>query len=199
MINFQQGLVNKISDEEAKSLKAFPVDEEIKQAVWECESSKAPGLNGYNFSFLKKCWNSIGKDFIDCIAEFFRSGSLPRRANMTWVTLIPKIDEAKEVKDFHLISMIGCLYKVVAKIFANRMRNVMDGLVGESETTFVHGTQILDSVLIANEVVNWVKKRRKKVVLMKLDFHKAYDSVRWSFVEQVLQHMGFSRTWRKWI
>ena len=89
---------------------------------------------------------------------------------MTWVTLIPKFDDAHEMRDYWPISMIGCIYKVVAKILANRPRRVMDGLVGETQTAFVQGRQILDGALIANEAVHWIKRRKKKAALIKLDF-----------------------------
>ena len=73
---------------------------------------------------------------------------------MTWVTLIPKIDDAKELKDYRPISIIGCIYKVVAKLLANRLRSIMDGLVGETQTAFVQGQQILDRAFLANETVD---------------------------------------------
>ena len=73
---------------------------------------------------------------------------------MTWVTLTPKIDEAKEIKDFRPISMISCSYKVVAKVLANQLRSVMNGLVRETRMAFMQGRQVLDGALIANEVVH---------------------------------------------
>lgn len=196
VINFQEELVNKITHQEAAALEVQPSAEEIKQAVWDCGATKAPGPDGYNFNFIKKCWSVVGADFVNCISNFFISGSLPRNANMTWVTLIPKIDDAEEIQDYRPISMIGCIYKVIAKVLANRMRSVMANLVGESQSAFVQGRQILDGALIANEAVHWVKRRKKEAIIMKLDFRKAYDSVRWIFVDQVLEKMGFGRVWR---
>ena len=54
----------------------------------------------------------------------------------------------------------------------------MNGLVGETQTAFVHGRQILDGALIACEIVHWLKRIKKSATLVKLEFHKAYDSVR---------------------
>ena len=113
--------------------------EEIKTAIWDCESSKAPGPNGFNFNFIKSCWKFIEKDFVKCVEDFFYKGSLPRNANMTWVTLAPKGDDAMEIKDYRPINIIGCAYKVIAKVLANRMRRVMGVLVGETQATFVKG------------------------------------------------------------
>ena len=61
----------------------------------------------------------------------------------------------------------------------------MDKLVGETQIAFIKGRQILDGALIANEVVRWIRKKKTIVMLMKLDFNKAYDPVRWAFTEQV--------------
>ena len=56
---FQQDLVDRISDREAEELEMLPTKEEITNAVWDCESSKAPSLDGFNFNFIKRCWKFL--------------------------------------------------------------------------------------------------------------------------------------------
>ncbi|XP_015969911.1 secreted RxLR effector protein 78-like [Arachis duranensis] len=118
---------------------------------------------------------------------------------MTWVTLASKIDVPKEMKDFRPISMVESVYKVILKILVLRMKNVMSFLVGEVQYAFIQDRQILDGALIASETVSWLKKSKKSGVIVKLDFKKSYDTVRWSFLDHVLKIMGFSDIWRKWI
>ena len=60
------------------------------------------------------------------------------------------------------------------------------------QTAFVRERQILDGALIANEVVNWLKRRKTDGVLLKLDFEKAYDTISWRSVDSVLKEMGLS-------
>ena len=119
--------------------------------------------------------------------------------NVTWVTLIPKKKVAVEVKDYRPISMVGSVYKVIAKTLSKRIRELLPTLIGETQTALVRGRQILDGALIANEVVNWLKRRKKAGVLLKLDFEKAYDTISWRSVDSVLKEMGFGEKWRKWI
>ena len=76
---------------------------------------------------------------------------------------------------------------------------VMPVLVGGTQSAFVSGRQILDGGLIANEVVWWLKKAKMSAIMLKLDFQKAYDIVRWSFLDHVLECMGFGSKWRAWI
>jgi len=53
--------------------------------------------------------------------------------------------------------------------------------------------------LIANEVVEWLKKSRKEGALLKLDFQKTCNTVEWRFLNHVMQMMGFGEKWRRWI
>ena len=98
---------------------------------------------------------------------------------MTWVTRISKFEDANEMKDYRPISMVGNIYKVITKILENRMEVVMPKLISETQSAFVGGRQILDGALVASEVVRWLKKKKALAALIKLNFHKAYDRVRW--------------------
>ena len=139
------------------------------------------------------------ENFSASVLNFFVTGSLPKKLTMTWVMFIPKYEGAVEIKDYRPNSMVGCVYKVIAKLLVNKIRKVMGNLVEETQTAFVQDRQILDGALIACEAIQWLKNKRKSVMLLKLDFRKAYDSIRWAFIDHVLQTMGFGDTWRLWI
>lgn len=89
-------------------------------------------------------WNTVGDDFIKMVTDFFEGGVLPKAVNTTWVTLIPKIEGAVDVKDFRPLSTIGCIYKIIAKILALRLKKVVHSLVGETQSTFIMEREILD-------------------------------------------------------
>ncbi|XP_057717975.1 uncharacterized protein LOC130932631 [Arachis stenosperma] len=123
-IGFRDGLVEQLSEEEAAELELMPYFEEINEAVWDCESTKALGNDGYNMNFIKKCWAEVGREFTEAVMDFFQSAMLPRDSNVTWVALAPKFVGAKEIKDFRPISMVGCVYKMISKVLVWRMRKV---------------------------------------------------------------------------
>lgn len=156
-------------------------EDEITAAVWSCNPSKAPGYDGFNIKFIKYMWDIIGKDVISFVHNFFSTGFLPPRVNTTWITLVPKKTDAKELGDFRPISMVGCLYKIISKILSRRLKEVMPFLVGHNQTGFIAGRQILDGALTANAIITWLTKSKKPGVLLKLDFQKAYDTVDWVF------------------
>nr|XP_025703077.1 uncharacterized protein LOC112803834 [Arachis hypogaea] len=194
--NIRYGLVGKIDEEYAMNLEEMSSAAEIREAVWDCESSKVSGCDGYNMNFIKRCWGKIGSEFTTAVMEFFQTCRLLADTNITWVALAPKFVGAKEIKDLRPISMVGCVYKVISKVLVRRMRAVMPGLVGETQSAFVKGRKIHDGALIACETVKWLKLRKKKAAIIKLYFQKAYDRVKWSFVDTVLQKMGFGHRWR---
>ncbi|GJX91805.1 RNA-directed DNA polymerase, eukaryota [Tanacetum coccineum] len=102
--------------------------------------------------------------------------------NSSFVSLIPKVLDAKFVSDFRPISLIGSMYKVITKILANRLSSVISDIVSDVQTAFVSNRQILDGPFIINELLSWCKRKKKRAMLFKVDFAKAYDSVRWDFL-----------------
>nr|GEV55889.1 RNA-directed DNA polymerase, eukaryota [Tanacetum cinerariifolium] len=148
--------------------------DEIRRAVWSCSDNKSPGPGGFTFEFFKKYWDCIGSDFCEAVEYFFVNNSFPKGCNSFFVALIPKVMDAKFVNDFRLINLIESVYKVVTKT-------------------------ILDGPFILDEILHWCKRKNKKAMFFKVDFAKAYDSVRWDYLLEVLEACGFGRTWCNWI
>ncbi|GJR97627.1 RNA-directed DNA polymerase, eukaryota [Tanacetum coccineum] len=97
------------------------------------------------------------------------------------------------------ISLIGSIYKIIAKILANRLVSVLGDIVNEVQSAFISDRQILDGPFILNEVIQWCKSKKKQSLIFKVDFEKAYDSVRWDFLDDVLKKFGFGNKWCDWI
>ena len=196
---FEDSFPRSLSYVQAASLEAVLTNQEIKNALWDCGTDKSPGPDGFTFEFFRHFWDLIGQDVCKSIKEFFASGMFPNGCNPSFIALIPKISDAKFVKDFRPISLIGCQYKTVGKILANRLSVVIDELVSPEQSAFIKGRQILDGPLILNEVLSWCNNKKKKTMIFKVDFEKAFDSVRWDFLDDILHKFGFGSRWRGWI
>ncbi|XP_057732933.1 uncharacterized protein LOC130948239 [Arachis stenosperma] len=107
MVSFRDGLVDLIDEEDTAALKVLPSSEEIKKAVWDCESSRALGSDGYNMNFIKKCWDEIGTEFTTVVLGFFQTSRLLKDSNLTWVALAPKFFGVIEIKNLRPISMFA--------------------------------------------------------------------------------------------
>ena len=89
------------------------------------------------------------------------------------------------------------MYKVLAKVLANRIKLVMDAIIGEAQMAFVKNRQILDSFVIVEEIIHMWKSDKSGGILVKLDFKKAFDSLDHNFLDDMLDVMGFGWKWRQ--
>ncbi|GAU11113.1 hypothetical protein TSUD_197370 [Trifolium subterraneum] len=188
-----------ISESEANVLVEEFGEDEIKQEVWDCDSFKSPGPDGVNLGFIKDFWQELKGDFVRFFNEFHSNERLVKGVNCTFIVLIPKVNVPLKLSDYRPISLVGCTYKVLAKVLANMLSKVIGNVISVNQSAFVKGRQILDGILIANEIVDEAKKKKKELILFKVDFEKAYDSVEWSYLFSVMRKMNFPWKWRRWI
>ena len=167
--------------------------------MFDCDGSKAPSPNGYSMMVFQAHWDIVKADLVKVFDEFYRSGIINGISNETYICLIPKKLNSCRVGDFRPISLVTSLYKIIAKVLAKRLQAVLGKTISQSQGAFVAGRQILDVVLVANEVVEDYRKRKKKGLVFKIDFEKAYDNVSWGFLDFVLQTKNFGSKWRGWI
>jgi len=132
-------------------------------------------------------------------SEFHLNGEFVASLNATFIRLIPKKADAQNIKDYRPISLIGCIYKLLSKVLARRLRSVIGSLVSENQNAFVRGRQIMDGVLIANELIDSRIKLGKPGVICKLDIKNAYDHVNWALLTYIMRRMGFGERWIAWV
>lgn len=165
--------------------------EEVKAAGWNCNSFKRPRPDDINFSFIKDLWPEIKENVMKFISYFLRNGKLTRGINCTFITLIHKIDRPQRLNDFRPNSLMGSMYKILAKLLANRLRSVIGSVISETRSAFVKIRQILDEILITNEVVDDACKFKKELLMLNVDFEKTYDFVDWGYLDDVMRKMKF--------
>ncbi|GKD20760.1 putative RNA-directed DNA polymerase, eukaryota, reverse transcriptase zinc-binding domain protein [Tanacetum coccineum] len=193
-----------LCDLDRDSLETLVSLEEVKNAVWDCGSSKAPGPDGFSFAFVKKYWDDIKVGILEFFNIFLDTSSLPHGSNSSFFTLIPKVSNPIFIKDFRPISLISVHYKIIAKILANRLTKVIDKIASPEQSTFIAGRQIFDSpkflmVLLFLVRLSNGSKKEKKLLIFKVDFEKAFDSVSWKYLDFVLLNLGFGSKWLSWI
>jgi hypothetical protein len=120
------------------------------------------------------------------------------RLNFAMITLLPKEPDAKTLKKFRPISLLNCSFKIFGKLLNNRLIKVANRLIASNQTVFIKGRYILESVVASHEIIHEVH-RKESVVVLKLDYEKAYDCVSWIFLEEMLKSRGFGDKWRGWI
>jgi len=140
--------------------------------VWLCEGSKSLGPDGYNFNFIKSNWEILKEDIMEVVYMFQESGSFSKGCNASFIALIPKVKNLVLIDYFRPISLVGALYKIITKVLLCRIKEVMHLVINDVQSAFLEDRGMLDSVMMANEVIEEVQRNRKSGVCLKVDFTK---------------------------
>jgi hypothetical protein len=111
-------------------LEQMITEDEVWGVIKTLPSNKAPGLDGYSVWFYKLSWQIIKVNFMAAVGKVMQ-GDVNRLylLNLAYITLIPKMVEVLEVKDYHPISLIHSLAKIITKILASRLAEKLPSLV----------------------------------------------------------------------
>uniref|UniRef100_A0A803Q2C4 Reverse transcriptase domain-containing protein n=1 Tax=Cannabis sativa TaxID=3483 RepID=A0A803Q2C4_CANSA len=167
-------------------------EEEVKEALFSIPGIKAPGPDGFGSAFYQDNWALVRSDFVAAILSFLSTGKMLKQINTTTITLIPKVTCPKSVADFRPISCCNVLYKIATKVICNRLRRVLPDLIADNQGGCVNGRYIAHNVLVCQDLVRlYARKNFKPSCMMKIDLRKAYDTVEWGFLEEMLMEFGF--------
>ena len=92
---------------------------------------------------------------------FWREGKIPKGGNASFIALIPKKQTPLGLDDYRPISLVGCVYKIISKILANRIKNVLPKVIDNSQSAFIKGRGLMNSILVANEVVEECRHKKR--------------------------------------
>jgi hypothetical protein len=178
------------------ALDAAISEDEVWDTIKSLPADRAPGPDGYTGRFFKSCWQLIKADFMAAILVL-QQGDARKLwlLNSAYLTLIPKKAEALHPKDFHPISLIHSFAKLVTKILSNRLAPLLNDLVAANQSAFVQGRCIHDNHILVQQTIKLLHRRQVPSLFLKLDISKAFDSMSWSFLLEVLTHLGFGQVW----
>nr|KAJ0197982.1 hypothetical protein LSAT_V11C700375200 [Lactuca sativa] len=189
----------KLLEEDTRYLEGEFSMGEVKNAIWLCGGNKSLGPDGFTFKFLKKFWELLKGDIMGKIKYFEAGGKITRGCNSSSISLAAKTKDPLHFCDFRPISLIGSIYKIIAKLLALRLKKVIGGVIDEVQSAYVEGRNILEGPLVVNALCSWAKSKGRKMLLFKAYFNKAFDSVNWVYLDSIMNQMGFGNKWRYWI
>jgi hypothetical protein len=173
---------------------------EVWEAIKAMPGDKAPGPDGFSGAFFKSCWTVIKDDLMDVILAFsnLQSASL-HWLNSANIALLPKKDGAQSIGDFRPISLIHAVAKIIAKILASRLAPFMNKLTSRAQSAFIKTRSIHDNFLFVRNYARRLQRTKTSALLCKLDIKKAFDSVSWEYMFDLLQRLGFPPRFRDWL
>lgn len=188
----------KIFNEQNSKLMQEISDEEVKTAISQMHPDKAPGPDGMTPAFFQKHWKIVGEDVVKMTRDFFRTGTMPERLNETNIVLLPKKKNPIMVGDLRHIALCNVLIKIITKVLANRMKDLLDVVISDTQSAFIPGRLISDNIMVSYEVMHYLKRKKygkEGFMALKLDISKAYDRIEWKFLEAMLKKLGFCDWW----
>ncbi|KAL8088671.1 hypothetical protein AgCh_038446 [Apium graveolens] len=174
------------------------VEEEVKAALFQMNPDKVPGPDGMTPAFFQRHWRIVGENVVKVVQEFFTKGDLNSDLNVTNIVLIPKKKSPSLMNDLRPISLCNVLVKIITKVAANRLKATLESVISENQSAFMAGRLISDNVMISNEVMHYLKRKRRGKeghMAIKLDMSKAYDRIEWSFLRAILSKIGYNEWW----
>jgi hypothetical protein len=175
------------------------LEEEMELVIKQMPPDKAPGPDGFTGHFLKKCWPIIKQQFLDLVKEFHEGTLNLQNINGSYITLVPKVQSPETVNDFRPISLTNVCIKFLTKLVANRFQQKIMKCIHKNQYGFIKSRTIHDCVAWAFEYLHQCHVSKEPIVVLKLDFAKAFDTIEHEVILQVMEHKGFDEKTIGWV
>jgi hypothetical protein len=171
-INVSNLNMNPLSDTDISLLTAPFNINEIKEVVFEMKHNRAPGPDGFPSDFFQNFWELIHMDIWNLFKDFYDGNLDIERLNYGMVTLLPKVDNTIDMKNFRPICLLNVCYKIITKVLNNRLASCITKVISDSQYGFIKGRYIMDGVVSLNEILHKVKRKNKVVWSLRLILKK---------------------------
>lgn len=191
---------NMINEEMNQLLTRLPTQLEIHKVVMDMNKDGAPGPDGFGAVFYQSFWDIIKLDVTNAVLKFFKRDWILPNYNANTIVLIPKVPDALSVGQYRPIALANFKFKIISKILADRLAPLMKNLISPEQRGFIQGRNIRDCICVTSEAINHLHhKAFAGNLAFKVDISKAFDTLEWKFLLNVLNKFGFNQQFCSWI
>jgi hypothetical protein len=152
----------------------------------------APRPDGFIGAFYSKCWEIVRSELFQAVCQLSQlRGSTFNLLNTTNIVLLPKKDKAEKVGDFRPITLVHSVAKIFSKIPANRLVPCLPEMVSSNQSAFVKKRCIHDNFVLVQSIIKELHRKKTLTQFIKLYIAKAFDSISWAYLLEVLGRLGF--------
>lgn len=172
---------------------------ELNNCIWSFKKGRSPGQDGLPLEFYLTFWDILAPDLLAVFMEFERLDRLPDSFRVGIVTLLYKNKDKNDLKNWRPISLLNVDYKLFSKLLASRMSLFLEEVIHPDQACAIPGRKITDSLVLIRDTICYARDRNIRLVVLNLDFEKAFDRVSHQYLFQVLQKMGFPERFIAWV
>jgi hypothetical protein len=172
---------------------------DILDAIKALPKGKAPGHDGVPMEFFHEYAEEVASTLLKAFTAMLNFRATSASINKGLITLIPKTGDCVRLNNWKPITLLGSIYKVLAKTLVGRIQSAFTHIIRPNQTGFVKGRSILDNVFMAQKALVWAEESKQDLIVFFLDFEKAFDKIEWGFLFTALAKLGFSATWVNWV
>ncbi len=175
-------------------------ENEVLKSLKLLKNGRTPGSDGFPPDFYKFFWYDIKDLVFESLTYALDNGKLSIEQRRGILTLIPKKNKIRILlKNWRPISLLNTDYKILAKLFAERLKKVLPRIISQDQTGYLKGRYIGQNIRLIDDVLFFTDKEIKPGIMMAIDFEKAFDSLNWKFLDNVLQYYNFGNKFRSYI
>ena len=185
---------------EKESLEGEISFEEAAHVLKKMKNNKSPGNSGYTVEFYKFFFSKLGKFLVRSLNHGFSAGKLSVTQRQGVITCIPKDGKNNQfLSNWRPISLLNVSYKIASACLTSRLKDVLDKLINKNQKGFLPNRFINENLSLMYDVLSYTDSEQIPGLLLLIDFHKAFDSISWTFIDKVLDFFNFGPDFKKWV
>lgn len=197
---FESADLPTLDDDEAESCEGLLTIKECADALGNLHNNKTPGSDGFTIEFYRCFWEMLGQFMVDSFNYAYEHGHLSISQRLGIISLIPKKNKNLEhLKNWRPVSLLNNDYKIATKAIASRMEKVLPKIIHASQTGYVKGRYIGESIRTISDIMSFSKTQNIPGLAVFLDFEKAFDSIEWNYLQKCLETFNFGPQLRQWV
>ena len=191
---FENVTTPKLSEEQKEYCDKNLTENELFTTLKTFSKNKCPGLDGITAEFYLQFWNEIKSTLLNVYEVSFTLGILPESLRIGLITLLEKKGKDRmEIANWRPITLLNIDYKLLTKTLGQRLEKVFPGLIHKDQNGFVPGGSIFYSSHTIRDILFYCKKENVDLILLALDYSKAFDSVDFQFIHNTFQLFNFGK------
>ena len=192
-------LDHKLSEEEANVCEGPITLKECFEALHGMKLNKSPGLDGLTVEFYIKFWPQLSTLVHESIMYSSQNGELSRSQKQCVFSLLYKKGDPENMENWRPISLLNIDYKILARVLAERLQKILPKIISLDQQGYIKNRYIGYNIRQIQDVIDYAETLDIEGAILFLDFKKAFDTVEWEFMYNVLRKFGFKTDFINWV